>query len=64
MARSQPIYLADAGAKKLNVYSLPYLFRDQAHAWKVLESKVGQTDEKYKIRLPNGLFNRLRSMAN
>jgi tripartite ATP-independent transporter DctP family solute receptor len=42
MARSQPIYLADAGAKKLNVYSLPYLFRDQAHAWKVLESKVGQ----------------------
>lgn len=41
MARTQPIYLADAGAKKLNIYSLPYLFRDQEHAWKVLKSKIG-----------------------
>lgn len=42
IVRTQPVYLADIGVKKLNVYSLPYLFRDADHAWKVLTGSIGQ----------------------
>jgi TRAP-type C4-dicarboxylate transport system substrate-binding protein len=29
-------------AKQLNVLQLPYLYRDGAHMWKVLDGKIGQ----------------------
>lgn len=42
IARTQPAYLADAGAKAVSVYSLPYLFSDVDHAWTVLDGPLGQ----------------------
>jgi TRAP-type transport system periplasmic protein len=41
-ARTQPAYLADAGVKSVNIYSLPYLFRDENHAWSVLDGPIGE----------------------
>lgn len=42
IARTQPAYLADAGVKAVSIYSLPYLFRDEDHAWDVLGGPIGQ----------------------
>ncbi|WHH58014.1 TRAP transporter substrate-binding protein [Petroclostridium sp. X23] len=42
MARNNPSWLADAGIKKLNVLSLPYIFNDIGHANKVIEGPVGK----------------------
>jgi tripartite ATP-independent transporter DctP family solute receptor len=33
--------LGDFGVKKANIFSLPYIFRDRAHIWKVLASPLG-----------------------
>ncbi|WP_159885630.1 DctP family TRAP transporter solute-binding subunit [Paenibacillus puerhi] len=41
VTRTQASYLADAGVGQLNVFSLPYLFRNADHAWKVLEGEIG-----------------------
>lgn len=42
IARTQPAYLSDAGVKAVSIYSLPYLFRDEDHAWDVLDGPIGQ----------------------
>lgn len=33
--------LADFGAKKLNLFGLPFVFRDREHLWNVLDSEIG-----------------------
>lgn len=33
--------LADFGAKKLNLFGLPFVFRDRTHLWNVLNSEIG-----------------------
>lgn len=42
MTRSNPSWLADAGASAMNLLSLPFLFNDLESANAVLESEVGQ----------------------
>ena len=41
MARNNPAWLADAGAKRLNLFSLPFIFDNLEHAKKVIASEVG-----------------------
>lgn len=41
MCRTNPSWLADAGAESLNLLSLPFVFKDLENANKVLEGKVG-----------------------
>ncbi|MGH0054240.1 MAG: TRAP transporter substrate-binding protein, partial [Sphaerochaetaceae bacterium] len=41
MARNNPAWLADAGAQKMNVFSLPFIFDDLEHANKVIASDIG-----------------------
>lgn len=41
MTRTNPSWLADAGAKSLNLLALPFIFKDLESANKVLESEVG-----------------------
>jgi tripartite ATP-independent transporter DctP family solute receptor len=36
------VSLGDFGAKKSNLFSLPYLFRDREHLWKVLNGPIGK----------------------
>lgn len=33
--------LADFGAEKLNLFGLPFVFRDREHLWNVLDSEIG-----------------------
>lgn len=33
--------LADFGAQKLNLFGLPFVFRDRTHLWSVLDSEIG-----------------------
>ena len=41
MARNNPAWLADAGARKMNVFSLPFVFDDLEHANRVIASDIG-----------------------
>lgn len=41
IARSNPAWLADAGVKKMNVLSLPFIFRSVEQANKILEGTIG-----------------------
>ena len=41
MARNNPAWLADAGAKRLNVFSLPFIFDNLEHANRVIASDIG-----------------------
>jgi tripartite ATP-independent transporter DctP family solute receptor len=34
--------LGDFGAKKLTLFGLPFIFRDRAHLWSVLDSEIGK----------------------
>lgn len=40
--RANAVSLGDFGAKKSNLFSLPYLFRDRDHLWKVLNGPIGK----------------------
>jgi len=40
--RGNSVSYGDFGAKKMNVFALPYIFRDRAHLWKVLSGPVGK----------------------
>jgi tripartite ATP-independent transporter DctP family solute receptor len=40
--RTNPSYLADLGMAKMNVLHLPFLFKDVEHAWRVIDSPIGQ----------------------
>ncbi|MDW7675239.1 MAG: TRAP transporter substrate-binding protein DctP [Bacillota bacterium] len=42
MYRTNPSFLADLGMKQMNVFHLPFLFRDVDHAWDVLNSEIGE----------------------
>ena len=42
MFRANAVSLGDFGAKKSNLFSLPYLFRDRDHLWKVLNGPIGK----------------------
>lgn len=42
MMRVNAVSLGDFGAKKSNLFSLPYLFRDREHLWKVLNGPIGK----------------------
>ena len=39
--RANTVFVGDFGAKKLNLFALPYLFSSRDHLWKVLDSKIG-----------------------
>ncbi|MDD7306461.1 MAG: TRAP transporter substrate-binding protein [Peptoniphilaceae bacterium] len=39
--RANTIFVGDFGAKKLNLFGLPYLFSSREHLWKVLDSDIG-----------------------
>lgn len=41
MCRTNPSWLADAGAKSLNLLSLPFIFTDVEQSTKVLEGEIG-----------------------
>ena len=41
MCRNNPGWLADAGAPRMNIFTLPYLFRDMEHANKVIDGEIG-----------------------
>jgi TRAP-type transport system periplasmic protein len=41
MMRVNAVSLGDFGAKKSNIFSLPYLFRNRDHLWTVLNSDIG-----------------------
>lgn len=40
--RANSIAVGDFGAEKLNLFALPYLFKDRNHLWDVLKSDIGQ----------------------
>ena len=40
--RANAVSMGDFGAKKSNIFSLPYLFRDREHLWKVLNGPIGK----------------------
>jgi tripartite ATP-independent transporter DctP family solute receptor len=42
LTRANAVSLGDFGAKKSNLFSLPYLFRDREHLWKVLNGPIGK----------------------
>ena len=39
--RANTISLGDYGVKKMNLFALPFVFRDRDHIWKVLNSDIG-----------------------
>ncbi len=41
MARGNTNSMSDFGVKKMNVFGLPFVFRDREHLWKVLNSDIG-----------------------
>lgn len=42
LMRANSVSLGDLGAKKMNIFALPYLFRDRAHLWTALSSPIGR----------------------
>lgn len=40
--RANAVSMGDFGAKKSNLFSLPYLFRDRNHLWNVLNGPIGK----------------------
>ncbi|MFP4375437.1 MAG: TRAP transporter substrate-binding protein [Spirochaetales bacterium] len=41
LTRTNPANLTDFGVEKIGVFSLPYIFQDSEHAWRVIQSDVG-----------------------
>jgi tripartite ATP-independent transporter DctP family solute receptor len=41
ICRNNPSWLADAGAKQLNIFSLPFVFDNLEHANRVIDGKIG-----------------------
>jgi len=41
--RGSALTVGDFGAKKMNLFGLPYVFRDRDHLWKVLKSDIGRS---------------------
>lgn len=39
--RANTVFVGDFGAKKLNLFALPYLFSNRDHLWQVLDSHIG-----------------------
>jgi tripartite ATP-independent transporter DctP family solute receptor len=39
--RGSALTVGDFGAKRMNLFGLPYVFRDRDHLWKVLKSDIG-----------------------
>lgn len=42
LARTATNALSEFGVKKMNAFSMPYVFRDRDHLWNVLQSDMGQ----------------------
>lgn len=42
IARGNTNSLGDFGSKKLTLFGLPFIFRDRAHLWNVLNSEIGE----------------------
>ncbi len=42
ITRANPANLRDLGIQKIGVFSLPYIFEDSDHAWRVIQGAVGQ----------------------
>ena len=42
MCRGNTNALGDFGVKKLSLFGLPFIFRDRAHLWNVLNSEIGK----------------------
>lgn len=40
--RANTVFVGDFGAKKLNLFALPYLFESRDQLWKVLDSPIGK----------------------
>lgn len=40
--RANTVSLGDYGVKKMNLFALPFVFRDRDHIWKVLDSDIGK----------------------
>ncbi|WP_249870557.1 TRAP transporter substrate-binding protein [Oceanobacillus saliphilus] len=40
--RANPSVMANFGVEKMNVTSLPFIFRDREHLWNVLDSDIGE----------------------
>jgi tripartite ATP-independent transporter DctP family solute receptor len=40
--RANTISLGDYGVKQMNLFALPFVFRDRDHIWKVLDSDIGK----------------------
>jgi len=40
--RGSALTVGDFGAKRMNLFGLPYVFRDRDHLWKVLKSDIGK----------------------
>lgn len=58
MFRGNTNALIDYGCEKLNLFGMPYTFRDRDHLWKVLESEIGTEF----IKEPQEKGTRLRGM--
>ena len=41
MFRPNTVSMGDFGAKKMNLFALPYVFRNRDHLWKALKSPIG-----------------------
>lgn len=39
--RANAVSLGDYGVKKMNLFALPFVFRDRDHIWKVLDGSIG-----------------------
>lgn len=42
LTRANTISLGDYGVKKMNLFGLPFVFKDRDHIWKVLDSDIGK----------------------
>ena len=47
--------MGDFGAKKSNIFSLPYLFRDREHLWKVLNGPIGKEIKDDIVKSKTGM---------
>lgn len=53
--RANAVSMGDFGAKKSNIFSLPYLFRDREHLWKVLNGPVGKEIKDDVVKSKTGM---------
>ena len=53
--RANAVSMGDFGAKKSNIFSLPYLFRDREHLWKVLNGPIGKEIKDDIVKSKTGM---------